>query len=236
MMKTLFIVCLLLIGISACTSTEAEDGANELVSTNIFGDYFYPYDTIPKIYVYRDVSSGLEEIFHRVFSIEDTEGNHIVVEIYSEDGRILEALNYNLDSLDLMDHMVVDTNNIKRKAELFKNKMMPTNKTSRADFASRFAGIMDSTLFLKEISRAYLKETKLAVLGKDIATVKFQDDIRITLFNPFSRLEDVKETRSFAYFAKGYGLVEWHSENKLAHYRLEKILSQEEFVNLMSKK
>lgn len=235
-MKTLFAFCLVLVGVSACTSDEKEDGADNLVSTNVYGDYFYNYDTIPKIYVYRNITNGLEEIFHRVFSIEDTEGNHIVVEIYSEDGRILEALNYNVDSLDLMDHMVVDINNIKRKAELFKNKMIPTDKTSRADFASRFAGIMDSTLFLKEISRVYQKELKLDVLGKQIEAIAFQDDIRITLFNPFTRLEDVKETRSFAYFAKGYGLVEWHSENKLAHYRLEKIMSQSEFVNLMSTK
>lgn len=235
-MKTLFAFCLVLVVVSACTSAVKEDGAENLVSTNVYGDYFYSYDTIPKIYVYRNITNGLEEIFHRVFSIEDTEGNHIVVEIYSDDGRILEALNYNLDSLDLMDHMVVDTNNIKRKAELFKNKMIPTDKKSRADFASRFAGIMDSTLFLKEISRVYQKELKLDVLGKQTEAVAFQDDIRITLFNPFTRMEDVKETRSFAYFAKGYGLVEWHSENKLAHYRLEKIMSQSEFVNLMSTK
>lgn len=235
-MKTLIIFCVLLLGLSACSSDEKEDGVVELVSTNIFGDYFYEYDTIPKIYVYRNVTNGLEEIFHRVFAIDDSEGNHVVVEIYAEDGRILEALNYNIDSLNLMDHMVVDTSNVKRKAELFKNNMMPIDKKKRADFASRFAGIMDSTLFLKEISRVYQKELKLDVLGKKTEAVVFQDDIRMTLFNPFTRLEDVKETKSFAYFAKGYGLVEWHSENKLAHYRLEKIMSQSEFVNLMSTK
>ena len=81
-MKTLFAFCLVLVVVSACTSAVKEDGAENLVSTNVYGDYFYSYDTIPKIYVYRNITNGLEEIFHRVFSIEDTEGNHIVVEIY----------------------------------------------------------------------------------------------------------------------------------------------------------
>ncbi len=233
-MKKIILLLSVILGITACSSKETEDNA-EFASTNMFGEYFYEYDTIPKVYVYRDVVGGLEEQFHRVFSIEDTEGKHIVVEIYADDGRILEALNYNLDSLNLMDHMVVDTSFVKRKAELFKNQMIPLDKTSQAEFASRFAGIMDSTLFLKEVNRKYSKEVKLEVMGKEYDAVVFSDDLRLTLFNPFTQLEDVREGRSFSYFAKGFGLVEWHTENKLGHFRLEKIISQDEFVNLMSK-
>jgi len=233
-MKKVFIFLLLVVGITSCKTEDTKEiPLSE--SVNIFGDYFYEYDTIPKIYVYRDVAGGLEEEFHRVLGIEDTQGKHVVVEIYADDGRILEALNYNVDSLNLMDHMVVDTALIKRKAELFKNQMIPLDKTNRAEFASRFAGIRDSTLFLKEVSRLYKEELKLDVMGKKQEAITFTDDIRITLFNPFTRMEDVKEGRSISYFAKGYGLVEWHTENKLGHFRLEKIMSQEEFVNLMSK-
>ena len=36
-----------------------------------YADYFYPYDTIPKIYVYRDVVGGLNEQFHRVYGVKD---------------------------------------------------------------------------------------------------------------------------------------------------------------------
>ena len=60
-----------------------------------FVDYFYPYDTIPKIYVYRDVVGGLNEQFHRVYGVEDEAGKHIIVELYSSDFRLTEALNYN---------------------------------------------------------------------------------------------------------------------------------------------
>ena len=88
--------------IFSCTSNK------QIKSTHPYADYFYPYDTIPKIYLYRDVANGLDEEFHRVYSLGDKAGKHIIVERYSSDGRILEALNYNLDSLDLQDHMVVN--------------------------------------------------------------------------------------------------------------------------------
>ena len=96
-------------------------------SANPNMEYFYPWDTVPKIYLYRDVANGLDEQFHRVFSITDSQGEHIVVEIYTSDGRIIEALNYNIDSLDLIDHMVVNRNGEKTKTELFKHKISGKN-------------------------------------------------------------------------------------------------------------
>jgi hypothetical protein len=232
-MNKLFIFIALIIGLSACT---AEENESEFVSKNMFGSYFYAYDSIPKIYVYRDVAGGLEEQFHRIFSITDTKGVHVVVETYTDEGRIIEALNYNLDSLDLMDHMVVDRKQLKQKAELFKSRLIPVDKKSTAEFASRFAGIMDSTLFLHEIDRKYSATKNIDVMGKQVEAVVFKDDIRLTLFNPFTKMEDVKEGKSVLYFAKDFGLVEWHTPSKKAHYRLEKIITQDEFVNLMSKR
>lgn len=232
MRKSSWIILLIVGVLASCSDTTNADAPP--TSTNLFGAYFYPYDTIPKIYAYRDVTNGLSEEFHRVFGINDTEGRHIVVEIYSEDGRILEALNYNLDSLDIMDYMVVDRKQEKTKAELFKHKLIPDSKKSTASFAARFSGISDSTFFLKEVKRTYASSKTVDVLGKKSPCVVFNDQMRLTLFNPFTKLEDMREAKVQSYFAEGYGLVEWHSADRSVNYRLERIIPQEEFVNLMS--
>ena len=203
-------------------------------SENEFYAYFYPYDTIPKVYVYRNIADGLEEQFHRVFSLNDSEGEHIVVETYTDDGRLTEALNYNLDSLDLIDHMVVDRNQENKKGVLFKHRLIPMDRTSEAEFASRFPGVYDSTFFLKEITRKFSKEQQLDVMSERKNVVVFKDEIRLTLFNPWTKMEDVREGEAVSYYAEGIGLVEWHTPNKAAHYRLEKIISQKNFLELVS--
>lgn len=226
---------ILLIAAFSFISCEGEQKQNEVnLSKNEFGPYFYAYDTVPKVYVYRDLVNGLEEEFHRVFAINDSEGKHIVVEVYKSDGRLTEALNYGLDSLLLNDHMVVDRHQQNTKAELFKNRLIPENKTSTASFVSRFSGISDSTFFLKEVDRKYSATKDIDILGKKVSSTVFNDHVRLTLFNPFSKQENVATWEMVNYFAKGYGLVEWHTPDKDVHYRLEKIIPQEEFVNLMS--
>jgi hypothetical protein len=210
-------------------------GADGIISENPNSAYFYPWDTIPKIYLYRDVANGLDEQFHRVFSISDSEGDHIVVEIYTSDGRIIEALNYNMDSLDLIDHMIVDRNGSKAKAELFKHKMIPMG-SEEVWFASRFSGFLDSTLILKEIKRKVKKvEPNYKVMDETMEALIMKDHIRMTNFNPFTQKEFVTEGDALSYFAKGYGLTEWHTLNKKAHYRLEKILSQEDWIKIISR-
>jgi hypothetical protein len=210
--------------------------SNKLDSKNPFAAYFYEVDSIPKIYLYRDIANGLDEQFHRIYKVEDSQGEHIVVEIYSTDGRIIEALNYNVDSLNIMDHMVVNRNNEKTKAELFKDKLIPMNAQEEVAFASRFQGFLDSTLILREVKRKVKgPEISWDVLGENEPTICFEDRIRMTNFNPFTKKENVQEGDAISYFAKGYGLVEWHTKNKKAHYRLEKVLSQKEFLSIITR-
>lgn len=227
-MRLVIAIALGIIGLASC-------GKSSETSENEFFDYFYAYDTIPKVYVYRNISNGLEEEFHRVFAINDSEGKHVVVEIYSEDGRILEALNYNIDSLDIADHMVVNLEQENTKAVLSENQLIPMSKKDKGVFATNFPGVMDSTFFLKYIERSFVKEGKADVLGKSVPTVEFKDDIILKLYNPWKKLEDVREGKATQIFAKGYGLVEWSSENKEVQYRLEKIISQSDFVKLMAR-
>ena len=165
-----------------CLLTACKD-ASESSSENEYFAYFYPVDSIPKVYQYRDVRNGLIEQFHRVYAIQDSEGQHVIVERYSGDGRIIEALNYNVDSLDIMDHMVVNRNGEKTKADVFKTKIIPMDKDDEAYFASRFQGFLDSTLILQEIRRTVVKESKVKVMNKTTEVVVFADKFLIANCN-----------------------------------------------------
>ena len=225
-----------LIGFFALLFIVAACGGEESKSKNPYAAYFYEVDSVPKVYLYRDVANGLDEQFHRIYSVADSEGDHVIVEVYSADGRILEALNYNVDSLDIMDHMVVNRNGEKTKAEVFKTKIIPMNDTEEVWFATRFQGFLDSTLILKEIKRKVSgEEIEHEVMGKKVPTVVMKDKIRMTNFNPFSKKETVLEGESVNYFSKGYGLVEWHTPNKKVHYKLEKVMPQEEWVKIITR-
>jgi hypothetical protein len=229
-MKKSLLFAALALSLFACKNNDAG-----FESENPHAAFFYPWDTIPKIYLYRDVANGLDEQFHRVYSLHDSEGDHIIVEIYTMDGRIIEALNFNTDSLNVMDHMVVNRNLEKTKAELFKTGYMPMKKSEEVWFASRFPGVLDSTMILKEFKRKIAESTQHEVLGAPVETLIMNDKLRMTSFNPFTKMENAHEIDVTSYFSKGYGLVEWHSASKKAHYRLEQILSQEDWIKIMTR-
>jgi len=227
------IVCAFIVGLVLLGSCGKESAA---VSVNPYATYFYPYDSIPKIYLFRDVAHGLDEQYHRIYGVKDSQGEHIVVEIYAADGRIIEALNYNVDSLDVIDHMVVNRVQEKTKAELFKNRLIPMDANEEAYFASRFQGFLDSTLILKEVRRKVNgMETTCKVIEEEVPALRMDDQIRLTNFNPFTKKETVMEGKAINFFAKGYGLVEWYTPNKKVHYRLEKIMDQQEWLKIITR-
>lgn len=216
--------------LSSCISKD-----EKFNTVNPNAEYFYPIDTVPKVYLYRDIAHGLEEEFHRVYSITDMAGEHLVVERYASDGRILDAINYNIDSLTVFDQMVVDRFKKKEKAYIYKNKLFPMDLKNQSWYAVKFTGVNDSTLILREIKRKFKKRKSLIVMEDDESeSLVFEDLVRQTVINPFTKKEQSFEAKQISYFAKGYGLVEWHSLNKKVHYRLERILTQEEFVKIIT--
>jgi hypothetical protein len=229
-MKLLSLILITLLLLSSCGKETTT------ASVNPYAPYFYFYDSIPKIYLFRDVAHGLDEQYHRIYGVKDSKGEHIIVEVYAADGRIIEALNYNVDSLDVMDHMVVNRVQEKTKAELFKNRLIPMNEYEEAYFATRFQGFLDSTLILKEVRRKiHGKETTCKVLEEDVPAIRMDDKIRLTNFNPFTKKETVMEGDAINYFAKGYGLVEWFTPNKKVHYRLERIMDQDDWIKIITR-
>jgi hypothetical protein len=72
-------------------------------------------------------------------------------------------------------------------------------------------------------------------MGEQVPAIVMKDRIRMTNFNPFTKKERVLEGNSINYFAKGYGLVEWFTPDKKVHYRLEKIMTQEEWIKIITR-
>jgi hypothetical protein len=229
-MKLIFFVIGFLLLLSSCSSN-----SEKFKSLNPNSEYFYPIDTIPKVYLYRDVAHGLDEEFHRIYTIRDNAGPHIVVERYSSDGRILDAINYNVDSLVVFDQMVVDRFQKKEKAYIYKNQLFPMNLKNQVWYSIKFKGVVDSTLILRELKRKFKKNKLLTVMDDEQAdALVFEDVVRQTVLNPFTKKEQAYQAKQLSYFAKGFGLVEWHSLDKKVHFRLEQILSQQEFVKIIA--
>ena len=140
-----------------------------------------------------------------------------------------------MDSLDVQDHMVVNFKQEKTKAKLYKTKLFPLNKEEQTWFATKFQGINDSTLFLKELKRNLVRQDVLKeIMEEESSCLEFHDIIRQTLLNPFTKKENMIEAEQISYFAEGIGLVEWHSLNKKVHFRLEQILNQDEWLKIIS--
>jgi hypothetical protein len=207
---------------------------NETQSKHPAAKFFYPILDEPKIYVYRDMIGGLEEQFHRVYAVKDQLGHHVVVERYASDGRILEALNFNVDSLDIQDHMVVNRNQKKTQAVVYKTTYFPWKGTDQTWFATKFEGVLDSTLILQELKRMQLSDhASIEVMGEQKTCIKYKDLTKFTLINPFAKTEKKLEMASTTYYAEGLGLVEWKSKGNKVHFRLEQIMDQTEWLKFV---
>ncbi len=223
----IFSLFLLFFFLGACSS-------NVPTSKHPYANYFYPILDEPKIYVYRDIVGGLEEQFHRVYSVKDHLGHHVVVERYASDGRILEALNFNVDSLNIQDHMVVNRNQKKTKAFVYKTTYLPWNKTQQTWFSTKFEGVLDSTLILQELKRNLLSDNVIMdVMGEQTNAIKYKDFTKFTLLNPFTKTEKVMALPSYTYYAEGVGLVEWKSNGNKVHFKLEQIMDQAEWLKVI---
>ncbi len=233
-MYRLFLI-LSLYSLVSCNSDNKSEVALTGESIHPYAAFFYNYDTLTKVYRYRDIKHGLAEQFHRVYGVEDSEGKHIIVERYSQDGRLTEALNYNLDSLNVIDHMVVNGLGENEKATLYKNNLLPFNSEEEVAFASKFSGFVDSTLMLLEKNRVLMDTLTLEVFSNKTEAFRIKENASYTLLNPFTEKEQRQNLTLYYIFAKGFGLVEWYDEANKSHYKLEEILSQDKWIKMLTR-
>lgn len=242
MYKTaLFIIGIIGILVCSCTAPNNDEYDPDKSKTNRFKGnpllkpYFYPLESVPKIYIYRDKINGLLEQFHRVYTLTDNEGEHLIVERYNMKGELYEALNINTDSLNVMDQMIVNQKGEKTKAILYKGDIFPVREKQASVFKSEWIW-NDTTSVHRTVKRTLLKSNALMeVLGKKIPSMHFQDDMEFTYHNAITKDRKLFIEKQKTVYAKGIGLVEWEGTNNKVHFRLERIISQEEWINMFKR-
>ena len=225
-----FLVFLLTLLNTSCS--ENNDNPQARTSKNE-STYFYPIADSARIYCYRNITDGLEEEFHRIYTIKDSI-KHLIVERFSSNKRFLEAINYNVESKKVVEHIVVNRNNEREIAEIKSSQLFPYDPSRENSFVSEFSAMDDSTLFRKENHRNFLKVETSSYdgVGKR-KTFIFKDFVSQHLINLYTNKGRKIEAKGFIHFAEGLGPVEWYDENKKVHFKLEKILSQKEWIRLM---
>ena len=225
----LFILC------ASSTSESTINNESKVESNHPYASYFYKYDTTAVIYRYRDVTHGLAEQFHRVYGVEDSRGKHIVVERYAAEGRLTEALNFNLNALNVIDHMVVNGLGENEKATLYKDALLPNKTGEKVSFASKFSGFIDSTVLLMEKDRVLEETLSLEVLSKQTESILIKEEASYTLINPYTEQEQLQQLTMYYAFAKDVGLCEWYDKTKRSHFKLEEILSQDKWIKMLTR-
>lgn len=231
-MKYLLSLFILTLIISSCWNISQDTKKR----SNYYDEYFYPDSLKPYIYAYRDDNNPLDERFHRVYAkYNENDSLTIVIERYNSSFRIFEAFTVNVDEhFNVLDHMLVDKNGIKRKNRVSSRHYFPTKKNRSITFISDFPSPVDSLVMVYESRRSVIEDKLvMEVLGKEYAAINVRDSIFIHFVNPKTKETKTTTTATNNYYAKGLGLVKWGDVDNEVVYELQKIISNkwwEEFA------
>jgi len=78
-------------------------------------------------------------------------------------------------------------------------------------------------------------EALLDVMGENQKAIKYKDRLRYTMLNPFTNKEKEINLTQYTYYAENIGLVEWKSTTNQKHFKLEQILTQQEWVKIIAR-
>lgn len=195
-----------------------------------YKDYFFPPDSlIPYIYVFQGSHNPMDEKFFRIYRLHNDKDTSLVVERYNANFRITEGFTHDLtDSLKLSDYMIVDGDGTKRKANVISSRTFPLSEDDISLFVADFPSHADSLTMIYESKKSMAESgIKKNVFGESVDAVRVIDSVKVHLVNPFTKESNTKSVVTNRYYAKGYGLVEWGSDELDIHYRLKKILPDE---------
>lgn len=196
--------------------------------TDNFKEYFFPTDSLlPYIYVFSDEKKPLDERFMRMYRLQNDTDSSFVVERFNSLFKITEGFTYKLnDSLTIEDHMVVDRDGLKRKSQLTSKYNFPVFKGMESQFIADFPGVADSTVIVQNSKKHVINANySYTFFGKAIPAILVKDTIRWFELNSITNEMREKSVITDNVYAKGYGLVEWGTEDKSILYSLRTILS-----------
>lgn len=234
-MRFLVVFMVFLFSLQSCSDNSIDETSSEQSKKNGQGDesyepmdYFFPNDSlIPYIYVFQEAENPMDEKFYRMYRLQNDQDTSLVVERFNANFRITEGFTHDLtDSLKVKEYMVVDKDGIKRTAELLSSRVFPMSRDEQVYFVADFPAHVDSLTMIYE-SKRNVAETglKINVLGKEVDAIKLTDSLNVHLVDPLTQKSNTKKVVTNRYYAKGYGLVEWGSDELNVHYRLKKVLT-----------
>jgi hypothetical protein len=190
-------------------------------------DYFYPVKEEPYVYAFLDESNPLSERFFRYINLEKDGQKVLVIEMYNQTFRIFEGFTLADNSFEIIDHMKVDREGIKRSSKITKNEYFPKNLDDQSVFIADFPSHLDSIIMIYE-SRKNIVETDLEmdVLGDKLPAIKVMDSVRVHMVNVRTKAASTQEAPIYRYYAKGIGQVRFEGVGTDVQYNLNKVLTE----------
>ncbi|PKR80319.1 hypothetical protein CW751_10735 [Brumimicrobium salinarum] len=227
----LLLLCLLTFVSCKNDTTQHESNSKEVDNLK---SYFYPSDSLfPTIYAYKNSINPLEEKFHRFYKQENEKDTGLVLEFYNSKLMITEAFTLSLNSFEVMDHMIVDGDGKKRKAKVSEKQFFPINEDVKTSFTSDFPSHLDSiTLIYQSKKHVYDSIFKMSFLDTIAPTILVKDSVRYIFANTTTKEVGSQTSVINRYYAKGYGLVRWTSEDGKNVYEISSILNNQFWTQL----
>jgi hypothetical protein len=199
-----------------------------------FLEYYYPFDSEPKVYVYQDSLNPLYEVFERVFTVEDPMGKHLWIERYNTNFSLTETVEIlATDKLNVRNHLIGVRGNLE-SAVVRDSLFFPSFGTSI--FSSTFPSNNDTIVFHYEIKRTL--QDKKGIFNwedKTLETINTLDSVKAYIIDVKNEKEKVNLSLAKSVYAKGLGKVQVFSLNGAVNLQLKRVLTDEEWKFIVTK-
>lgn len=214
----------------ACTSDDKKSGSISVEHTDDYQQYYYGSDSIyPYALVFQDSAYPIDERFVRYIQIDKNDTNKLIIERYNASLRIYEGVTLDIDNnLEILDHMMVDAQGIKRTSGFKSTTFFPLKKDEQIIFKTDFPSHLDSIVMIYE-ARKHIDEVALEkeINGKNHSVIKVRDSIFVSMVNTYTGEGSTQSGIVDSYYAKGIGLVQWGDHEGSINYLWTKTLKDD---------
>ncbi|MCC5922765.1 MAG: hypothetical protein JJT77_03170 [Crocinitomicaceae bacterium] len=193
-----------------------------------YRDFFYPTNlSSPKIYAFRDDAAPLDERFFRIYTLMEEGDSVFVIEKYNSIFRIFEGVSMmTLENFPMTDHMKVDKNGIKRSSRIYENHYFPEQFDQTVTYLVNYPSHLDSVSMVYVSKKTIIEDgIFMDVMGDEVEAILIVDSIKVVMTNVLTKQSSLQRFVAHKYFAKGIGLVQWGTPEGDVQYSLQKILS-----------